>query len=99
MEFSKTEHLTSEGYFTYLKEFKGGHSLNAVVGYSYFEKNGENFNAENYDFGVEGLKYWDLESGSYLTDGKAKMGSKKILRNVCSLFMPVPIIHIMINIW
>lgn len=77
LEFSKTEHLTSEGYFTYLKEFKGGHSLNAVAGYSYFEKNGENFNAENYDFGVEGLKYWDLESGSYLTDGKAKMGSKK----------------------
>ena len=77
LEFSKTEHLTSEGYFTYLKEFKGGHSLNAVAGYSYFEKNGENFNAENYDFGVEGLKYWDLGAGSYLTDGKAAMGSGK----------------------
>ena len=36
-----------------------------------------NFNAENYDFGVEGLKYWDLGAGSYLTDGKAAMGSGK----------------------
>lgn len=34
--FSKTENLTSEGYFSYLKEFKGGHNLNATAGYSYF---------------------------------------------------------------
>ena len=34
--FDKTENLTSEGYFTYLKEFKGGHNLNAVAGYSFF---------------------------------------------------------------
>lgn len=77
LEFSKTEHLTSEGYFSYVKEFKGGHSLNAVAGYSYFEKNGENFNAENYNFQVEGVKYWDIGKGSYLTDGKAGMGSGK----------------------
>lgn len=77
MDFSKTEQLTSEGYFSYVKEFKGGHNLNAVAGYSYFEKNGESFNAENFNFGVEGLKYWDLGSGSYLTDGKANMGSSK----------------------
>lgn len=77
LHFEKIEHLTSEGYFSYVKEFNGGHSLNAVAGYSYFEKNGEKFNAENFNFGVEGLKYWDLESGSYLTDGKAKMTSSK----------------------
>lgn len=77
LHFEKIEHLTSEGYFSYVKEFNGGHSLNAVAGYSYFEKNGEKFNADNYNFGVEGLKFWDLEAGSYLTDGKAKMTSSK----------------------
>ena len=99
LEFSKTEHLTSEGYFTYLKEFKGGHSLNAVAGYSYFEKNGENFNAENYDFGVEGLKYWDLGAGSYLTDGKAAMGSGKNITERLFDCMLVPTTLTMTNIW
>ena len=77
LKFSKTENLTSEGYFTYMKEFKGGHSLNAVAGYSYFEKNGENFDMTNYNFQVEGVKYWDIGKGSYLTDGKAAMSSAK----------------------
>ncbi len=49
MDFSKTEQLTSEGYFSYVKEFKGGHNLNAVAGYSYFEKNGESFNRHYID--------------------------------------------------
>ncbi len=77
LEFSKTEHVTSEGYFSYLKEFKGGHSLNATAGYSFFERNGENFYAENYNFEVEGIKYWDIGKGSFLSDGKAGMGSGK----------------------
>lgn len=75
--FNKTENLTSEGYFTYLKEFKGGHNLNAVAGYSFFETNGENFNITNYNFQVEGVKFWDIGKGSYLTDGKAAMSSAK----------------------
>ena len=77
LKFDKTENLTSEGYFTYMKEFKGGHSLNAVAGYSYFETNGENFDMTNYNFQVEGVKYWDIGKGSYLTDGKAAMSSAK----------------------
>lgn len=90
MEFSKTENLTSEGYFTYIKDFKGGHNLNAVAGYSYFEKNGENFHAENYNFAVDGIKYWDLGKGSYLSDGKAGMGSgKDITERLFSLFARV----------
>lgn len=88
MDFSKTEQLTSEGYFSYVKEFKGGHNLNAVAGYSYFEKNGESFNAENFNFEVEGLKYWDLGSGSYLTDGKANMeSSKNITERLFALYV------------
>ncbi len=77
LEFSKTENLTSEGYATYVKELEGGHSLNTVAGYSYFENNGENFYAENYNFDVEGIRFWDIGKGSYLSDGKAGMGSGK----------------------
>lgn len=87
LEFSKTEHLTSEGYFTYVKDFKGGHNLNAVAGYSYFERNGENFYAENYNFDVEGVRFWDLGKGTYLSDGKAGMGSgKDITEKLFSLY-------------
>lgn len=98
--FDKTENLTSEGYFTYLKEFKGGHNLNAVAGYSFFETNGENFNMTNYNFQVEGVKFWDIGKGSYLTDGKAAMSSlPKISLNVYLHCMHVPITHTMTNTW
>lgn len=88
--FSKTENLTSEGYFSYLKEFKGGHNLNATAGYSYFESNGESFNMQNYNFSVDGIKYWNIGEGSYLSDGKASMGSSKnISEKLFSLFARV----------
>lgn len=87
LAFSKTENLTSEGYFSYLKTFSEDHSLNATAGYSYFETNGENFFAENYNFEVEGVKFWDLGKGSYLSDGKASMGSgKNITERLLSFF-------------
>lgn len=87
LEFSKTEFLTSEGFATYIKEFKGGHNLNVVGGYSYFEKNNENFYVENYNFPVDGVKYWDIGAGTYLSDGKAGMGSGKgITERLFSLF-------------
>lgn len=88
--FSKTENLTTEGYFSYLKEFKGGHNLNATAGYSYFESNGESFNMQNYNFSVDGIKYWNIGEGSYLSDGKASMSSSKnISEKLFSLFARV----------
>lgn len=90
LEFSKTEFLTSEGFVTYLKEWDSGHQVNGVGGYSYFEKNNENFNAENYDFPVDGVKYWDIGAGTYLSDGKAGMGSTKgITERLFSVFARV----------
>ena len=78
LSFNKTENITSEGYFTYIKELgEATHNINAVAGYSYFEKNGENFYAENYNFSVDNVKFWDLGKGTYLADGKAGMGSGK----------------------
>ena len=87
LAFSKTENLTSEGYFSYVKELKGGHSLNATAGYSYFETNGESFSMSNYNFSVDGIKYWDIGQGSYLSDGKAGMSSSKnVTQRLFSLF-------------
>ncbi len=87
LEFNKTEYLTSEGFATYIKELNGGHSLNVVGGYSYFERNGESFSEENYDFPVDGVKYWNIGSGTYLSDGKAGMNSKKeITERLFSIF-------------
>jgi TonB-linked SusC/RagA family outer membrane protein len=85
--FSKTENLTSEGFATYIKEFNGGHSLNAVAGYSYYESNGESFSMYNYDFSVDGVKFWNIGEGSYLSDGHAGMSSSKnITEKLFSLF-------------
>ena len=75
--FQKLENLTSEGYFTYLKDFEGGHNINAVAGYSYFEANGESFSMTNYNFLVDDVKFWDIGKGTYLADGKAAMRSGK----------------------
>ena len=87
LTFDKTENLTSEGYFSYVKDFKGGHNLNATAGYSYFEYNGEDFSMSNADFSVDGVKYWNIGEGSYLSDGKASMSSSKsITQRLFSLF-------------
>ena len=74
--FDKSERITSEGYFTYTNEFKK-HTISAAAGYSYFEYNREYFNMSNYDFSVDGGKFWDMGQGTGLSDGKASMASGK----------------------
>lgn len=87
LNFSKTENITSEGYANYIKEFNGGHVLNATAGYSYFENNGEGFSMENFDFDVDGLKFWNIGVGSYRSDGKANLASSKnITERLFSVF-------------
>ena len=74
--------------------------MNAVAGYSYFEKNGENFNAENYDFGVEGLKYWDLGAG-FISGQMVRLpwDQVRISQSACLHCMLVPTTLTMTNIW
>ena len=74
--FSKSERIISEGYFSYANEFKK-HSVSATAGYSYFEYNSDNFNMSNYNFSVDGVKFWDIGQGTGLADGKASMASGK----------------------
>jgi TonB-linked SusC/RagA family outer membrane protein len=77
LQFIKANYLTSEGFANYIREFRGGHLLNAVAGYSYFEANGENFSMSNYNFAVDGVKFWNIGAGTGLSDGKASMSSNK----------------------
>lgn len=86
LDFSKTENLNSEGYFNYINEINK-HTINAVFGYSYFETNGENFGMNNSNFSNDGVKFWNIGEGSYLSDGLASMySSKNITERLFALF-------------
>jgi TonB-linked SusC/RagA family outer membrane protein len=76
--FEKTELMNSDGYFSFIRDF-GLHSINAVAGYSYFERNNDRFSATNYDFTNDRVEVWDLGEGSWLTskDHNAAMDSYK----------------------
>lgn len=78
LSFSKTELLNIDGYFSYVNNFRK-HSISATAGYSYFERNGENFNAENMNFTNDKVGFWNIGEGSWLTskDHNAGMGSGK----------------------
>lgn len=87
--FSKTENLTAEGYFSYANTFDK-HNVTAVAGYSYWESNGDSFNMTNYNFSVDGVKYWNMGEGTALSDGKASMSSSKnVTEKLFSLFARV----------
>jgi TonB-linked SusC/RagA family outer membrane protein len=76
LEFSKTELLNTDGYFSYINQF-GDHYINAVAGYSYFEQNDENFSEKNGNFTNDLVKFWNIGEGSWLKDGKGEMSSSK----------------------
>ncbi|GHT23645.1 SusC/RagA family TonB-linked outer membrane protein [Bacteroidia bacterium] len=76
LTFDKTELINTDGYLSYLKVF-GDHNINAVAGYSYFEQNGEKFEAKNGNFTNDLVKFWNIGEGGWLKDGKGEMSSSK----------------------
>lgn len=79
-EFSKTIDLSFEPTINFDRVFNGSHAVNAVVGYSFFEQNSENFHMTNYDFPVDGTGAWDMGAGQWLNEGQAEMDSYKYPR-------------------
>ncbi len=77
--FSKTVDVSLEPTINFAKSF-GDHNVDAVAGYSFFEKNSQNFSAENFNFPNDALGAWDLGAGDYLKEGKAGMKSEKFAR-------------------
>ncbi len=82
-DFSKTNNVSYDAYFSYLKEFGADreHRFDATAGWSFWENNSESFNAENANFSVNGIGPWNLGEGTFLKDGVAGMGSSKGTRN------------------
>jgi len=76
LDFSKTELLNTDGFLSYDKVFDA-HRVNAVAGYSYFERNGEEFHAENSNFTNDRVQMWNIGEGTRLSEGQAGMGSGK----------------------
>lgn len=78
--YSKTTNISFEPTIHFNRVFAQDHTVGALAGYSYWESNSERFNMGNYDFPVDGVGAWDMNTGSYLSDGKAEMDSYKYPR-------------------
>lgn len=55
----------------YNKVFNGGHSLNALAGYSWNKNNNQKAFMDNYNFPSDDYSYNNMEAGTALKDGKA----------------------------
>ncbi len=88
--FSKDIRFSADAYLNYKKIFKEDHNIDAIAGYSFWEANGESFNMTNYNFTIEGVGPWNMEDGTWLSDGRALMDSQKDPRErLLSLFSRV----------
>ena len=85
--YARTSRVSTEAYANYNNSFGGGlHRVDATAGWSFLETNGENFNASNSDFPVDGSALWNFGGGAALNDlarrnGGVGMGSGKDIRN------------------
>jgi TonB-linked SusC/RagA family outer membrane protein len=80
-----TDLRNSDAYVSYVRSF-GNHSINAVGGYSYFEKNSYRFKMINKDFSVD-TNIWDFGRGTWLKEGDAEMESnRKITEKLIAYF-------------
>lgn len=82
IEYSETELMSVDGYFSFVRKFGDVHKINASLGYSYFEKNAESASMKNYGFDFDAVGVWNIGSGSYfnnpnVSDPKPEMKSHK----------------------
>ena len=75
-EYGENNDKTFEWLANYLNEF-GNHVVGGVAGYSFQEFNGDGFDMNNANFPVDGINAWDMSKGTYLSTGRAGMGSWK----------------------
>ena len=64
----------------------GKHSLEAIVGYSYYDNMDEEHSQSNSDFDTDFFGYNNIGAGYYLADGKASMSSSKSSNKLISFF-------------
>lgn len=79
--FSKDVNVSLEPVLNFSRKFEDAHKVDAVLGYSYWESNSENFDMSNANFPVDGVGAWNMGTGTWLSDGKGSMWSYKYPRN------------------
>ncbi|MEX0778953.1 MAG: SusC/RagA family TonB-linked outer membrane protein [Balneolales bacterium] len=67
------------------KEY-GAHRLSALGGYSYQDFSYDNLSTENRDFLSDATSWYDMGAGSFLTDGRASMGTYKDFSKLIGFF-------------
>lgn len=86
LQVEEWQDLSLDWLFNYALDINK-HRLRAVFGYSFQEFNHDGFWAENKDFPVDGVKWWDLGSGLFLGEGRASMDSYKDPRSRLIAFL------------
>ena len=79
--FSRTEDMVWDTQLNFTHSI-GVHDFGAVIGHSFSEIMGQNFNMTNYDFPVDGVGPWNMDAGTFLrmSPGSAAMASHKRVR-------------------
>lgn len=62
------------------------HSIKVVAGYTYENSRWERLKASNNDFAYDNIKWHDLGSGSFLSDGKASMATGQSVAKLIGTF-------------
>uniref|UniRef100_UPI003217FC9D SusC/RagA family TonB-linked outer membrane protein n=1 Tax=uncultured Draconibacterium sp. TaxID=1573823 RepID=UPI003217FC9D len=80
--YNKTQIKSADAYLTYNKRLDDDQRIKLTGGYSFWERNYQNFNMTNGDFPVDGVGAWDMSSGMDLAlgNGLANMNSYKAPR-------------------
>ena len=85
VEYQKWYTNRLEWLFNYSLDLEE-HTIQAVAGYSYEEFKWERLQAGNSDYNFDNIKWHDIGSGAFLTDGKASMGTGASLSKLIGVF-------------
>lgn len=75
-ETQEWNEFTFEWLNNWTKSF-GKHNVKLLAGYSYQQFDKEGHWMQNENFPVDGTKWYDMGSGTFLSDGRAQMGSSR----------------------
>lgn len=85
VEYQKWYTNRLEWLFNYSLDLEE-HTIQAVAGYSYEEFKWERLQSGNSDYNFDNIKWHDIGSGAFLTDGKASMGTGASLSKLIGVF-------------
>lgn len=85
LQYQKWQNQMFEWVTNYAYDING-HSLKTVLGYSYQDFEWESRWLENRDFSYDNFLWHNIQSGSYLSDGRAGMSTGKSLSKLIGFF-------------